>query len=98
MSQSRNSEIAIREELQLQLLRRSRRFSSLYFWSLLANTAVGTIACLCVLTRNSSASVIPAVAGFGATAVVAMSGKESNRALVMLIDFLEGEGSGPIRQ
>lgn len=74
-----------------ELLRRSRRFSSLYYWSLLANTVLGTIACVFLLTGKSQENIVYAVTGFGSTAVVTMSGKESHRSLVLLIDYLQDE-------
>jgi hypothetical protein len=89
MSQVKSFEDTVREEVQTQLLRRSQRFSSLYFWALLANTAVGTIACVLLLIGQSQESIICAITGFGSTAVVKMSGKESHRSLVLLIDYLQ---------
>jgi hypothetical protein len=91
MAQLKSFEDTVREELQIQLLRRSRRFSSLYFWALLANTAVGTIACVFLLMGKSQESIVSAVTGFGSTAVVTMSGKESHRSLVLLIDYLQDD-------
>ena len=91
MAQFKSFEDTVREELQIQLLRRSRRFSSLYFWSLLANTAVGGIACILLLMGKSQESIVSAVTGFGSTAVVTMSGKESHRSLVLLIDYLQDD-------
>ena len=91
MAQFKSFEDTVREELQIQLLRRSRRFSSLYFWSLLANTSVGGIACILLLMGKSQESIVSAVTGFGSTAVVTMSGKESHRSLVLLIDYLQDD-------
>lgn len=91
MSQIKSFEDAIREEVQIQLLRMSRRFSSLYYWSLLTNTAVGTIACVFLMMGKGQESIVSAVTGFGSTAVVTMSGKESHRSLLLLIDYLQDE-------
>jgi phosphate/sulfate permease len=91
MPPSKSFEDTIREELQIQLLNNSRRFSSLYFWALLANTAVGTIACIFLLMGKSQESIVSAVTGFGSTAVVTISWKESHRSLVLLIDYLEDD-------
>jgi hypothetical protein len=91
MAQLKSFEDTVREELQIQLLRRSRRFSSLYFWALFANTTVGTIACVFLLMGKSQESIVSAVTGFGSTAVVTMSGKESHRSLVLLIDYLQDD-------
>jgi hypothetical protein len=91
MAQIKSFEDTVREELQIQLLRRSRRFSSLYFWALLANTVVATIVCIFLLTGRNQESIVSAVTGCGSTAVLAMSGKESNRSLMLLIDYLEDD-------
>lgn len=85
----KNFQEMIREEVQVHLLRRSQRFSSLYFCSLLVNTVVVPIVCVCLLTGKSQESIIPAITGLGSTAVLTMSGKESNRSLMLLIDYLE---------
>lgn len=90
-SQIKSFEDTVREELQTQLLRKSRRFANLYYWSLLTNTALGTIACVFVLTGKSQENIVYAVTGFGSTAVVTMSGKESHRSLVLLIDSLQDD-------
>lgn len=84
-------EDTIREEVQIHLLRRSQRFSSLYFWSLLAHTVVVPIACTLLLTGRNQESIVPAVTWCGSTAVLAMSGKESNRSLMLLMDYSEDD-------
>ena len=91
MSKIKSFEDTVREDLQSQLLFRSRRFSSLYFWSLIVNTAVGTIACVLLLMGQNQESIIFTVTGFGSTAIIKMSGKESNRSLNVLIDYLQND-------
>jgi hypothetical protein len=89
MTPNKSFEDIIREDLLLNLLLRNQRFSALYYWSLLVNTAVGTIACVLLLIGQNQERIICAITCFGSTAVIRQSGKESNRSLTDLIDYLQ---------
>jgi hypothetical protein len=76
------------EDLLLNLLLlRSQRFFDLYYWSLLVNTTVGTIACVLLSIGQNQESIICAITYFGSTTVIRQLGKESNRSLTVLIDY-----------
>ncbi|MGI0494294.1 hypothetical protein ACN4EG_21110 [Alkalinema pantanalense CENA528] len=74
--------------LQDELLHRSRKFSKLYYYSLLANTMLVTLSCILLILGKGQETVFSAMVGFGSTAVIRLAGKEANQSLIMLIQLV----------